>query len=141
MARPAAAVMVACALVHTVGAAQHWSAELSVLTIAVALTCLQCVHHLWCAPRTVDWVWVTLGSAAMLVLHLIMLAQPAGSGHRHAAATPVASSSLDALSVLGLVLPLIGFALAWRALGTAPDRSFGVGVPVDDHRPNRRLDG
>jgi hypothetical protein len=137
VARPAAVVMVACALVHTVGAAQHWSAGLSVLTIAVALACLHCVPHLWRAPRTVDWVWVTLGGAAMLALHLIMLAQPAGAGHAHGAATPAGSSSLGALSVLGLVLPLIGFGLAWWALGVQPHRSFGVGVPVDDHRSDR----
>jgi hypothetical protein len=138
VARPAAMVMVACASVHAVCAVRHWSPGLSVLTLAVAVVCLHCVPHLWRAPRTVDWVWVTLGSAAMLILHLIMLAEPAGAGHLHAAATPATSSSLDALTVLGLALPLIGFALAWWALGARPTRSFGIGVPVDEHRPDRR---
>lgn len=135
--RPAAMIMVACALVHAVGAVEHWAPALSVLTIAVAVMCLLCVPHLWRAPRTVDWVWVTLGSAAMLVLHLIMLAQPAGAGHAHAAATVATSNSLDALSVLGLALPLMGFGLAWWALGARPHRSLGVGVPADDDRPDR----
>jgi hypothetical protein len=137
VARPAAVVMVACASVHAAGAVLHWSPGLSLLTLAVAAVCLHCVPHLWRAPRTVDWVWVTVGSAAMLALHLFMLAQPAGAGHVHAAATLTPSSSLDALTVLGLVLPLIGFGLAWWALGARPHRSLGVGVPVDDHRADR----
>lgn len=137
VARPAAAIMVACALVHAVGAVEHWIPLLSVPTIAVALVCLHCVPHLWRAPRTVDWVWVTLGSAAMLVLHLIMLAQPAGRGHAHATVTPTAGTGLDTLSVLGILLPLLGLALAWWALGARPDRSLGVGVPGDDHRADR----
>ena len=135
VARPAAVVMIACAAVHVVGAMRHWSPGLSLLTIAVALGCLHCVHHLWTAPRVADWVWVTLGSAAMLALHLIMLAGPAGSGHSHATVTPTVAASLDPLTTLGLALPLVGLALAWRALGA---RSLGVGVPVDDHRPDRR---
>ena len=127
--------MVACGVVHIACAIQHWSPALSMLTVAVALACLQCVPHLWRAPRIIDWVWVTLGGAAMLALHLIMLAGPAGSGHSHATVTPTAAASLDPLTTLGLALPLVGLALAWRALGA---RSLGVGVPVDDHRPDRR---
>lgn len=137
LARPAAVVMVACALVHGWCAVRHWSPVLSVLTIVVALACLHCMPHLWRAPRTVDWVWVTLGSAAMLALQLIMLAEPPGPGHRHGAATITAGSSLDALTALGLLLPLFGFGLAWWALGARPHRSLGVGVPVDDHRADR----
>lgn len=137
VARPAAAVMAACALVHAVDAVRHWLPGLSVLTIAVALGCLHCVPHLWRAPRTADWVWATLGSAAMLVLHLIMLAGPGGAGHAHTAVARTVSGSLDALTVLGLVLPLVGLGLAWWALGTRPAGSLGVGVPVDDHRPDR----
>jgi hypothetical protein len=151
--RPAAMIMVACALVHAVGALEHWAPVLSVLTIAVAVVCLLCVPHLWRAPRTVDWVWVTLGSAAMLVLHLIMLAEPAGTGHAHSTAALTNTGSLDALSVLGLALPLMGFGLAWWALGARPRHSsgarpsnspgarpagsLGVGVPADDDRPDR----
>ena len=129
--------MVACALVHAVGAVRHWSLGLSMLTIAVALFCLHCVPHLWRAPRVVDWVWVTLGSAAMLALHLIMLAQPAAGGHVHGTATLTASGGLDGLAVAGLILPLIGLGLAWWALGTRPAISLGVGVPVHDHRTDR----
>lgn len=133
--------MVACALVHAVCAVQHWSPGLSVVTIAVAVACLHCVPHLWRAPRTVDWVWVTLGSVAMLVLHLIMLAGPGGAGHTHGAVIPTAGGSLDALSMLGLVLPLVGLGLAWWALGTRPANLLGVGIPVDDHRPDRGQHG
>jgi len=152
--RPAAVVMVACALVHAAGAVEHWAPALSVLTIAVAVVCLHCVPHLWRAPRTVDWVWVTLGSAAMLVLHLIMLAQPAAPGHAHGRTALTTSGSLDALTVLGLMLPVVGLVLAWWALGVRPRRSpgagaaagspgarpagsLGVGVPADDDRPDR----
>lgn len=129
--------MVTCAVVHVLCAVQHWAPALSVLTIAVSLGCLHCVPHLWRGPRTVDWVWVTLASAAMLGLHLIMLAGPAGSGHSHATVTSTAAASPDLLTILGLALPLVGLALAWRALGSPRTRSLGVGVPVDDHRPHR----
>ncbi len=121
-ARAAAVVMVACAVVHATGAVQHWSPGLSLLTIGVA-----------------DWVWVTVGSAAMLGLHLVMLAAPAAaSGHAHltAATGPPMDPLTDSLTVLGLVLPVVGLALAWWAIG-----SLGVGIPVDDHRPDRRRDG
>ena len=145
--------MLTCALVHVVGAVEHWAPALSVLTIAVAVVCLHCVPHLWRAPRTVDWVWVTLGSAAMLVLHLIMLAQPAGSGHAHSTAVLPTSGDLDALTVPGLLLPVAGLVTAWWALGARPRHtpgawptgspgaqpagSLGVDVPADDDRPDR----
>lgn len=132
VARPGAAVMVACAVVHIVCAARYWSSVLSLLTIAVAMVCLTCLPHLWIAPRTVDWVWVTLGSASMLTLHLMMLTQPTGHGHSHAAAiTPAPDSSLDPWMVLGLILPLIGLGLAWWALGVraAPAPPHGPGAP------------
>lgn len=141
LARPAATVMVGCAVVHGWCAVRHWTPALSVLTIAVALACLHCVRHLWRSPRTVDWVWVTLGSAAMLVVHVLSLTQPAGPGHVHAAAGLPATGGLDALSVLGLVLPLLGLAAAWWALAGRATRAgdlLGVGVAVDDHRPDRR---
>lgn len=141
VARPAAVVMIACAAVHVVGAVRHWSLGLSLLTIAVALGCLHCVHHLWTAPRVADWVWVTLGSAAMLALHLIMLAGAAGSGHAHHPVAPAGGTGLDPVTVVGLLLPLLGLALAWCALSTARIGSLGVGVPVDDHRAHRGLDG
>ena len=137
VARPAAVVMIACAAVHVIGAVQHWSPVLSLATIAVAGMCLRCVPHLWVSPRVDDWVWVTLGSAAMLVLHLIMLVQPIGSGHAHAADPLPVDSTVDTLTVLGLVLPLLGLVLAWWALGARPYRSLGVGVPIDDHRADR----
>jgi hypothetical protein len=160
VARSAAVVMVACAAVHVAGALQHWSPALSLLTIGVAAVCLHCVHQLWTAPRVVDWVWVTLGSAAMLVLHLFMLAQPAGSGHPHAALPTSGGSPLDLLTTLGLALPLVGLGLAWWGLGsvragslrngslrngslrggTARGDSLRVGVALDDHRADRRRD-
>lgn len=126
--------MAACALVHMLGAVQHWSPGLSVPTIAVALVCLHCVPHLWTAPRTADWVWVTLGSAAMLALHLLMVTHPAGPAHGHGTAAVATASSLDTLTVLGLILPLLGLGSAWFGLG---GNSFRVGVPVDDHGPHR----
>ncbi len=138
-ARSTAVVMVACAAVHIVCAVQHWSPALSVLTIGVALTCLRCLPGLWMSARVADWVWVTLGSAAMLILHLIMLAQPAGSGHGHDSATAIGTVHLDPLTMLGLVLPIVGLALAWWALGAPRTRSLRVGVPLDDHRPDRGL--
>ena len=140
--------MVACAAVHAVGAVRHWSPALSLLTIGVALACLHCVHHLWIAPRVADWVWVTLGSVAMLVLHLVMLAQPAGAEHHHGPAQLGTGLPVDPLTLLGLILPAMGLALAWWALGRAGGRvdlggagSLGVGVPVDDHRSDRGHDG
>ena len=168
VARSAAVVMVACAAVHVAGALQRWIPPLSLLTIGVSTVCLHCVHHLWTAPRVVDWVWVTLGSVAMLVLHLFMLAQPAGSGHPHAALPTSGGSPLDLLTTLGLALPLVGLALAWWGLGpvpagplrggtaggdlrggpargdirggTARGDSLRVGVALDDHRTDRRRD-
>lgn len=134
VARPAAVTMVGCAAVHAVCAVQHWTPGLSLLAIGVALACLHCVPGLWTTPRVRDWVWVTLGSAAMLVLHLGMLAAPTGSrGHAHP--TVAAGPPLDPLTVLGLVLPVVGLALAWCALG-----SLRVRVPFDEHRPDRRRD-
>ena len=165
VARSAAGVMVACAAVHVAGALQHWTPALSLLTIGVAAVCLHCVHPLWTAPRVADWVWVTLGSAAMLVLHLFMLAQPAGSGHPHVALPTGGGSPLDLLTTLGLAFPLVGLVLAWWGLGsvragsrrggsrrggsrrggsrrggTARGDSFRVGVTLDDHRADRRRD-
>lgn len=144
LARPAAVVMVGCALVHVWCAVRHWAPALSVLTIAVALACLHCVPHLWRAPRTADWVWVTLGSAAMLVVHLLSLVQPTGGGHAHAAPGLPATGGLDALSALGLVLPALGLAVAWWALAGRGSRAadlLGVGVPIHDQRPDRRHHG
>lgn len=151
--------MVACAAVHVAGALQHWIPTLSLLTIGVSAVCLHCVHHLWTAPRVGDWVWVTPGSVAMLVLHLFMLAQPAGSGHPHTALPAGGGSPLDLLTTLGLALPLVGLALAWWGLGpargdirggqargeslrggTARGDSLRVRVALDDHRADRRRD-
>lgn len=140
LARPAAVVMAGCAAVHGWCAVRHWAPALSMLTITVALACLLCGPHLWRAPRTADWVLVTVGSAAMLALHLLSLAAPAGGGHAHAGAALPASGGLDTLSTVGLILPLLGLASAWWALaGRAPRaaRLLGVGVPVDDQRPDR----
>jgi hypothetical protein len=140
VARSAAVVMVACAAMHATGAVQHWALALSLPMLGVAAVCLHCVHHLWVAPRVVDWVWVTLGSAAMLVLHLVMLAQPTGFGHAHVASPSAGAIPVDPLTALGLALPLVGLALAWWGLGPVRGGSFRVGVAVDDDRADRRRD-
>lgn len=125
--RVAAAAMVACGIVHVAAAFDHWtmSPVLSGLTAVVALTCLHCVAGLWRRPGRAEWVWVTLGSGAMLVLHLAMIvtmAAPSGGGHahRHTVSTGIATAAdtgADALTILGLLLPLLGLGLAWWALG------------------------
>jgi hypothetical protein len=99
-----------------------------------------CVSGLWTGPRVADWVWVTLGSAAMLILHVTMLAEPAAPGSTaHPHGPPVIDAApLGVLAALGLALPLAGLALAWFALG---GRSLRVGIAVHDQRADRRPDG
>lgn len=70
-------------------------------------------------------MWVTLGSGTMLVLHLAMIvtmAAPSGGGHAHQHAgstigSAIGTAGAGALTILGLLLPVLGLGLAWWALG------------------------
>jgi hypothetical protein len=85
----------------------------SLAMLGMALACLPCAWHLWRHPSSGAWAVTATVDAAMLVLHLQMLA-PAG-GHVH--------SSPDPLMWLGL--GLVAAQLATAALagltGARPD--------------------
>ncbi|PBC35075.1 hypothetical protein CJ179_49905 [Rhodococcus sp. ACS1] len=73
--KAAAALAVACGLIHIPVLLLHLGAYpgTSLLMLALSCACLPCAKSLWNAPLMRDWGIAAAISASMLTLHLIMM--------------------------------------------------------------------
>ena len=140
--RCAVALILVCVGVHLVGAVQHWAMSplLSAATITVAAGCLHCVRCLCVHPTIRGWLYAATGFGLMLALHMIMIldvttpmAGASGGHHQEMAmsTTTGTAAGLGVLAYTGIVIPILGIAVAWWALGhTQP------AVAENDHSSN-----
>ena len=121
--RVTALALVVCGLVHLAGAIEHWQTTpfLAVMTALVAVSCAHCVPALWNGPGAATWTWVTLGSGAMLSLHLAMMVEmqgmqaTVGTHHHMVSLGDPARDWVGPMLITGLLLPVACLALVWRA--------------------------
>ena len=75
LGRVAAGLAVASTVVHLL--LLESSSLGSLLMVVMAAACLPCAWHLWRSPTASVWRFTALVDAAMLVVHLQMLSEPA----------------------------------------------------------------
>lgn len=82
--KAAAALAVACGLIHIPVLLSHMGAlpGTSLLMLALSCACLPCAKSLWNAPLIRDWGIAAAISASMLTLHLLMM-EGMTTAHRH----------------------------------------------------------